>query len=201
MKLTEQEKQMIMEQRALEAREVNAYAEPTGYERGASMLGQVLQHTLNEAIASNNPDVSTAAIQTAEYMLSKYESWDKVVEDTNYVDKIRDFLKVASEHDNTLATSYELVDSGIKDMKLSDTDFRAMEEASRNSMKEEEEWSRKTSNTDGKTYVVNNSTGEYYTEEQWESNNTKEIQPHSLGWVGEAVGVESSEYVGGLDAK
>jgi len=200
MNLTEQEKQMIMEQRTIEAREVNPYAEGTGYERGSSMLGQVLQHAINEAIESDNPDIRAGALRTAESMSDTYESWDKVVEDTAYVNRVRDFLKTASQHDETLASSYEMVDDGMKDMKLSDNDFKALDEASRNNMKEDEEWSRKTSNTDGNTYVVNNSTGEYYSEEDWENNNTQEIQAHSLGWMGEE-GVEHTSFTESLPSK
>lgn len=200
MKLTELEIQMIMEQRAMEAREHNAYAEPTGYERGASMLGQALQNALNMAIESNNPDVAAAADKTARLMEQNYENWDKVVEDTAFVNRLREFMKVASVKDNTLLASYDLVDSGIKDMSLSDADFKAMDEASRNNMKDDEEFSRKTSNVDGKVYVVKNSTGEYYTEEQWESNNTQEVQAHTLGWMGE-VGIENPSFNESLPSK
>ena len=200
MKFTEQEIQMIMAQRALEAREHKPYAEPTGYERGASVLGQVLQNALNMAIESNNPDISIAADKTARLMEQHYATWDEVVQDTSFVHRLRDFMKKASEQDDTLLPTYDLVDSGIKDMSLSDADFKAMDEASRNNMKDDEEFSRKTSNVDGKVYVVKNSTGEYYTEEQWESNNTQEVQPHSLGWMGE-VGVESPSFNESLSSK
>ena len=200
MNLTEEEQQMILQQRALEARENKAYAEPTGYERGASMLGQVLREAINTAMASSNEDIVKTADKLARGLEENFESWDKVVENTALVDNIRNLMKDASAYDDKLIDTYDMVDSAIKDMQLSDAEFRAIDEASRNSFKEEEEWSRKTSNVDGKTYIVNNSTGEYYTEEAWESNNNDVTQADSLGWVGDE-GVENSEFTASLPNK
>lgn len=200
MKFTEQEKQMIMEQRALEAREHNAYAEPTGYERGTSMLGQVLQSAINTAISSSNEDVAETANKLAIYMTDEYENWDKVVEDTNFVSNVRQLMYEATEYDNSLAPVFDMVDSAVQDMSLSDEDFVRQAEANKNSYQVEDVWQRKTSNADGNKYVVNNDTGEYYSEEDWNSNNTQEVQAHSLGWVGEE-GIENPSFNESLPSK
>lgn len=200
MELTQEEKALIMQQRVMEAKERNVYEEPTGYERGASMLGQVLQHAINNATYSTDESISAEAIKLATFMEGKYATWDEVVADTGFVNKVRDFFREASVHDTVLEKELDLIDSGMKDMGKSDADFRADEAASRNSFQEEDTWQRKTSNVDGETYVVNSDTGEYYSQEQWESNNTKEVQPHSLGWNGEE-GVESSAFNDSLPSK
>jgi len=200
MKLTQEEIDMVMAQRNTEAQEVNAYAEPTGYERGTSMLGQVLRQAINEAIESGDEAVADAANTLARHMEDTYESWDKVIEDTSFVDQVRTVLQHAAVYDDSLVSTVDMVDSAVKDMQLSDEDFKELDEQSRNNMKDPDEWGRKTSNVDGQEYVVNNNTGEYYTAEEWDTANTQEMQPHTLGWQGEE-GVENASFTESLPEK
>lgn len=199
--LTAEEKQQILQERALAHKEIKQ-ATPNNYSTSQDMMEQVLKQSVQSLIDSTNPDVQKVGIHIAEGLADEYGSWGEIIGDPGLVDRIKAVVAEGVQYDDNLASVADMLDSGFSDMGKDNNTLASEWEATRNSMKVEDVWSRKVSNSDGKTYVVNGDTGEYYTEEDWEAVNTAEVRPDTLGWAGEtADGIESESFTSSLEAK
>lgn len=186
--LNRQEQELIEQMRRDNRREGLTDIGKSDYSTGMDILRQSIEALVLSGIQSNNPDVRKNAEDMDVYLNDKYKGdVSALLKDPSTVNQVLNTAQTWVEHDESIAMDVEALQSSFTEASMTNQQLQQRSAESRNSDKPEERYVRKTSQVDGKTYVIDTqdeSGSTYFSEEAWEEKSAN-TSPNALGWDNE----------------